>query len=234
MFQNKKVLGVIPARGGSKRIPHKNIVDFCGKPLIAWTIEAAKQCSFFDRLIVSTDDPAIAQVSRDNGADVPFLRDAYFDEFSPVSEATIRTVEQLHNDATEHYDIIVQLFAVCPLRDANDISSMISEFHEMRVDFLLSCYRFTWMNPWWAFTLDDKKSPVRLFENKIIRSQDLPPLFCPTGAVWIANWKALKEAGTFYGRDHRFYELDWKKSIDIDDYEDMKLARILKSYNGVY
>ncbi|MDZ7846861.1 MAG: hypothetical protein U5L96_08860 [Owenweeksia sp.] len=112
--ENKTRVAVIPARGGSQRIPHKNITDFEGKPLIAWTVRAAQRSGLCDKIVVSTDSEEIARVSREWGAEVPFLRDAYADHHSPVSEATLRTLTQLE-EAGETYDEVVQLFAVCPL-----------------------------------------------------------------------------------------------------------------------
>jgi CMP-N-acetylneuraminic acid synthetase len=124
---DKKVVAIIPARGGSKRIPKKNIIDFNGKPLIAWTIEAAKKSGLFEKIIVSTDSEEIAEVAREYGAEVPFLRDTAADDHSPVSEATLRTILQLE-EAGEFYDEVVQLFAVCPLRDDVDIINSYKYF----------------------------------------------------------------------------------------------------------
>ena len=102
-----KIIAVIPARGGSKRIPKKNIIDFMGKPMIAWTIEAALKSKLFDRVIVSTDDYEFASISKEYGCDVPFLRDSSADDLTPVSIATIRAVEQAENYYNEEYDIVI-------------------------------------------------------------------------------------------------------------------------------
>ena len=88
-------IAVIPARGGSKRIPRKNIIGFFGKPLIAWTIDAARESGLFDRVLVSTDDAEIAAIARDWGAEVPFLRDRHADDVAPVARATLRALEQV-------------------------------------------------------------------------------------------------------------------------------------------
>ena len=112
-----KKICVIPARGGSKRIPKKNIIDFFGKPLIAWTIESALQSDVFDDVIVSTDCDEIGDISRDFGAEV-FNRTEFADDISPVSEATINTVKKLNYSGN---DIIFQLMANCPLRNCEHI-----------------------------------------------------------------------------------------------------------------
>ncbi|TQI70411.1 N-acylneuraminate cytidylyltransferase [Gramella sp. Hel_I_59] len=228
MRNNRKIIAIIPARGGSKRIPKKNIIDFLGKPLIAWTIEAAKKSHLFDKIVVSTDSKEIAEVSREYGAEVPFLRDAAADDHSPVSDATLRTVLQLEEQG-EFYDDVVQLFAVCPLRTSDDIINSYQDFLSRDVPFSLSCYKFIWMNPWWAVTLDDNNKPDWIFEGEMKRSQDLPELYSPTGAIWIGKVDKLKQEKTFYGDGHIFWEMDWKNAVDIDNYEDLELAKAFKN-----
>ena len=220
------VVAVIPARGGSKRIPGKNIIDFNGKPLIAWTIEAARKTDLFEKIIVSTDSEEIAEVSIKYGAEVPLLRNSKADDFSPVSEATIHTLQQLETVGGK-YEEVIQLFAVCPLRTDDDIITAYQHFKKSQTSFLLSCFKYACMNPWWAVTLDKGGHPTWIFENARKRSQDLPELFSPTGAIWIANIEQLYKANTFYGPEHIFWEMDWKRAVDIDNYEDLKLAELL-------
>ncbi|MEX1189854.1 MAG: acylneuraminate cytidylyltransferase family protein [Bacteroidia bacterium] len=221
-----KVIAIIPARGGSKRIPRKNIIPFMGKPLIAWTIEAAQKAGIFDRIIVSTDDPEIAEISVQLGAEVPQLRDLAADDHAPVSEATLHTLNQLES-AGDSFDVVVQLFAVCPLRTSATILDAFNHFNKENLDFLISCYKYTWMNPWWAVTLDKHQKPSWVFDNTKKRSQDLPELYSPTGAIWIAKVKSLQLSKNFYGPEHIFWEMDWKQSVDIDNYEDLDLAEAL-------
>lgn len=226
MKTGKKVIAVIPARGGSKRIPDKNIVDFNGKPLIAWTIDAAKESGLFEKIIVSTDSKEIAEVSKKYGAEVPFLRDMAADDHSPVSEATLRSLLQLE-EIGENYAEVVQLFAVCPLRSARDIVDSYKFFKERKASFVLSCFKYVWMNPWWAISLNEKNEPHWIMQDTKKRSQDLPDLYSPTGAIWIAKIENLKRDKTFYGEGHIFWEMDWKRAVDIDNYEDIELATAL-------
>lgn len=226
-MNKSSVVAIIPARGGSKRVPGKNIIDFMGKPLIAWTIEAALESGLFDKVIVSTDDLKIAQISKEWGAEVPFLRTEKADDNSPVSEATVSTLKQLKENGQE-FDVVVQLFAVCPLRNSQDIVNAYNFFIEKQRPFLISCFRYAWMNPWWAVTLNYFNEPKFIFDTAGQRSQDLPELFSPTGAIWIANVENLINENTFYGEDHIFWEIDWKKAVDIDNYEDIVLAKALK------
>jgi N-acylneuraminate cytidylyltransferase len=219
-------IAIIPARGGSKRIPRKNIVDFCGKPMLAWTVEAARASEAFARVVVSTEDREIADVARAAGADVPFLRAAHHDDVADVSQATLAALQQATGHFGERYDGVVQLMANCPLRTAADITAALAAFDASGADFQISCTRFGWLNPWWAIERDGAGRGKPLFPAAMERrSQELPPLYCPTGAIWIARGAALQQAGTFYGPGHRFEPLDWISAVDIDEADDMAFAR---------
>lgn len=224
MVEEKRVLAIIPARGGSKRIPKKNIIPFKGKPMIAWTIEAAIKSKCFNKVLVSTDDEEIAEIGKKYGADVPFLREKNADDFSSVSDVIVKEKNRLN----ESYDIIVMLMANCPIRDEFDIKKAIDRFVKNNRDFQISCFKYGWMNPWWAHKIDilGKASPV--FDKTISsRSQDLSDLYCPTGAIWIAKNIELEKAKTFYGPDFVMEPMDWKKAVDIDDYDDLDFAKII-------
>ncbi|MCP4703793.1 MAG: acylneuraminate cytidylyltransferase family protein [candidate division Zixibacteria bacterium] len=229
---DKNVVAVIPARGGSKRIPHKNIIDFMGQPMISWTIKAALESGIFKRVIVSTDDKKIAQVAEDFGVEVPFLRDEYNDDHSPVSQAVIKAVEQAENHYNEKYDTVVQLMANCPIRKSEQIIDAYNNFVNRKAKFQISCFKFGWMNPWWAVKLDKENLPTFLFpEIHGKRSQDLDELYCPTGAIWIADSNGLRQEGTFYGSGYIFHPMNWKFAVDIDNLEDIEMARAV--YNMV-
>ena len=221
-----KCIAIIPARGGSKRIPRKNIVDFFGKPMIAWTIEAAQKSGYFERILVSTDDEEIAQVARDHGASVPFLRTECADDHSPVSQATLASLKQAETFWDTSFDTVVQLMPNCPIRTAADIKQAIEAFQGKQATFQISCFKFGWMNPWWALRLNEQGQAEKLFPEAVsARSQDLPELYCPTGAIWLAQTAALKKTGTFYGAGHVFDPMHWISAVDIDDYEDMEMAK---------
>lgn len=223
-----KIIAVIPARGGSKRIPKKNIIDFMGKPIIGWTIEAAKKSKIFDRIILSTDSEEIASVGREYGLDVPFLRSDKSDDISPVTEATIIAVEQAESYYNEKYDIVVQLMANAPLRNEVDIINHFNFFMDNDLDFQISSFKFGWMNPWWAFKQNHNGTPEWMLKEGVNkRSQDLEDLFCPTGVIWIAKVNKLMKSNSFYGLGYRFCEIDWKHAVDIDNYEDLEFAKAL-------
>lgn len=228
----KENIAIIPARGGSKRIPGKNILDFFGKPLIAWTIEAARESRIFNRILVSTEDTEVAAVAERCGVEVPFLRQNCFDDYSPVSAATISALHQAKSVLNEEYENVVQLMPNCPLRRSRHIVDAFNNFLNSDGKFQISCFKFGWMNPWWAVTLDEKFSPTRIFP-KIYekRSQDLPQTYCPTGAIWITKCETLIKEGSFYGESHIFYPIDWQAAIDIDDSDDLEMAKCLFQMN---
>ena len=197
-----------------------------GQPIIVWTIRAALQSGIFKRVIISTDDKNIARVAEDNGVEVPFLRKKYFDDHSPLSLAVIEALNQAENHYNEKYDTVVQLMANCPIRTSEQITDAYNNFTASKAKFQISCFKFGWMNPWWAVKLDKGDIPISLFPDALTaRSQDLDELYCPTGAVWIADCTALRNEETFYGPGHIFYPMDWKYAVDIDNYEDLVMAQ---------
>lgn len=211
-----------------QRIPHKNIIDFCGKPMIAWAIKAAKESGLFDRILVSTDDQRIAEVSKKWGAEVPFLTASFADDHTPVSDATASALQQAMNHRQERYESVTQLRANCPLRTADGITRTVTQFEGQGRSFQISCFKYGGMNPWWAVKLDTVGHPEGLFPDAASqRSQDLLGLFCPTGAIWIAQADALLGTKTFYGPNHVFEPITWESAVDIDDYNDMRFARAL-------
>ncbi|TNE86155.1 MAG: acylneuraminate cytidylyltransferase family protein [Gammaproteobacteria bacterium] len=221
-----KCIAIIPARGGSKRIPRKNIIDFYGKPMIAWTIEAAQNSGCFDHILVSTDDQEIARVARAYGASVPFLRHESADDHSPVSQATLASLKQAEKFWGTDYETVVQLMPNCPTRTDEDIRQALNTFNGKAAAFQISCFKFGWMNPWWAMRLNDQGKAEKLFPEALSsRSQDLTPLFCPTGAIWIAQAELLKKEASFYGEGHIFSPLHWTAALDIDDTEDLEMAK---------
>lgn len=223
-----KAIAVIPARGGSKRIPKKNIKPLLGKPMIGYTIEAALESGLFQRVIVSTDSPEIAKVSEQLGAEVPFMREpAIADDITPVSAATLDALNKVDPEGNK-YDYICQLMANCPMRDADDIRSSFSNLKKHKAGAQISVTKYGWLNPWWAMEMDSGKPLKPVFEAKLKeRSQDLAPLFCPTGAVWWATCNTLRQEGTFHTKDKIGFELNWKNAVDIDDYEDWDMAEFL-------
>jgi len=221
-------LAVIPARGGSKRVPRKNIRILGGRPAIAYTIDAALRSSLFDRVVVSTDDEEVASIARQHGAEVPFVRPpALADDITPVSLVTLHALEQL-DPVSKQYACVAQLMPNCPLRTVRDVENSYRQFIESNADAQISVTRFGWLNPWWAVTLDDHRKVAPVFKEQMsIRSQDLPDVFCPTGAIWWAKSEVLRQLKTFYAAGCTGWEIAWQRAVDIDTEEDWQLAELL-------
>jgi N-acylneuraminate cytidylyltransferase len=223
-------LAVIPARGGSKRVPGKNYREFAGRPLIAYTIEAALQSNVFEAVVVSTDDNNIAEIARQCGAQVPFMRNAELaNDWTVSSAVTADTLERI--DASgECYTCVAQLLPTCPLRNAKDVQDSFHQFVATEATAQISVTRFGWLNPWWAH----KREHVHLtpvFPEAITqRSQDLPPLFVPVGAIWWASAAGLRESRSFYLPGYTGWELEWDRAIDVDTEEDWRMAEFLHQW----
>ena len=130
----------------------------------------------------------------------------------------------------EKYDNVIQLMANCPIRDAACIKDMYDEHCRKNHEFSISCFKFGWMNPWWALKKDQDGRGERVFEGTFVRSQDLPDLYCPTGAIWIAQTESLKRDQSFYGEGHRFLEIPWQQAVDIDSAEDLVFATCVAEF----
>ncbi len=225
-------LAVIPARGGSKRVPSKNIRELAGRPILAYTIDAALESGLFARVVVSTDSPQIAAAAEQLGAEVPFIRSASLaDDYTPVSLVTLDALERLDPDSSL-FDRVAQLMANCPLRTAADIRASYQQFLETGAEAQLSVTRYGWFNPWWAMTRDAQMSLNPIFEHTLVRSQDLPELFCPTGAIWWATSQALRREKTFHLPQRTGWEMDWQRAVDIDTEDDWKMAELLLQLQG--
>ncbi|WP_109484779.1 cytidylyltransferase domain-containing protein [Occallatibacter savannae] len=229
MSSDRTAIAIIPARGGSKRVPGKNIRPLGGKELIGYTIEAAASSGLFERVVVSTDSEEIAAVAAKYGAETPFLRAREIsDDVTPVSAATADALERLDPDGSQ-YDFVAQLMANCPLRTAGDLVSSFEQFVKSGADSQISIVRYGWQNPWWAMRRDESSFMLDpLFPREMsARSQDLPELFCPTGAIWWGKTRVIRELRTFHIANRTGWEIDWRHGVDIDTPEDMTFAEVL-------
>ena len=228
---NKRI-AIIIARGGSKRIPHKNIIDFDGVPMLVRSIDAAKRSGLFHRIVVSTESVKISKVAEEFGIPVPFLRTSAFDDYTPSSEATLHALTQSEEHWGEEYSNVCQLMPNCPLRTEIDIRKVYEDFIKNECSSTLSAFKYGWMNPWWAHTLENNTTPTMIFPEGKARSQDLPELYCPSGAVWWSSTVSLKSHKTFYAPDFKFSEIPWTAAVDIDDYSDLKFANAVLRINN--
>jgi CMP-N-acetylneuraminic acid synthetase len=225
------ILAVIPARIGSKRIRQKNIVNFLGKPMIYWTIKAAKESKIFDYIFVSTDSKKIARISKRYGAKVPFLRSKNIsDDKTSVHTVTVNSIKLLQKKLNCKFDTVVQLMPNCPLRTSKDIINAYNFFKKKKYKFLISSVKFFMTNPWWAFkVLKNDTAQMIFFNNWKKRSQKLKELYAPSGAIWIAKVKDLLKERTFYSKGFRVFKLNLKSAVDIDEINDLNLAKVISN-----
>jgi N-acylneuraminate cytidylyltransferase/CMP-N,N'-diacetyllegionaminic acid synthase len=229
MTNSKKVLAIIPARGGSKGLLWKNIKELCGKPLIAWTIEQAKSCSDIDRIVVSTDDREIAEVAKKYGAEVPFMRPA---ELASDTATTIDVIFHAINWLKEHEDYrpeyILLLQPTSPLRTREDIDGAIQMLKEKNAWAVVSVCE-TDHHPWWSNTLPENSNMKDFLRLEILnkRRQDLPVFYRLNGAIYLADTDYLYECNGFLGPDTFAYKMPKNRSVDIDSDVDFKLATLL-------
>ena len=220
-------IAIIPARSGSKRLPDKNIRRLASIPLLVRAIQSAQESECFTHIYVDTDSEDYADLALQAGAEVPFLRDEYRDDHSPVSQTTCRFVTRLQESGVADFSTVVQLMANCPLRLASDIQEHMHHFRAIESAFQISRFSLGFVNPWWAHVVAENGVTTPLFPKACTqRSQDLDKTLIPSGAIWIADSASLLLQQTFYGKDYRFCELDWISAIDIDDGKDFKLAEI--------
>lgn len=220
MIGSRKVLALIPARGGSKGIPGKNIIPLAGKPLLGWTIEAALACAGIDEIVLSTDDEAIANIGRSLGASVPFMRSASLasDEASTM-DAVLDALDRLPG-----FDVIVLLQPTSPLRTAADIDSCLA-----LLDAAPACVsvRPASDHPYLTFRVDDqcRLAPFAPApDGQSLRRQDLPDAWCMNGAVYCAEIAWLREQRSFISAQTVIYAMPAERSIDIDTPADLRAA----------
>lgn len=224
-----KRLAVIPARGGSKRLPRKNIVPLFGKPLVQWAIEQAEQSGLFDRIVVSTEDPEIADVARRLGPYVPFLRsDNLADDTTDVGSVILNVVRELEARG-EIYDTVGILLATSPLRIAADIIEAYKMFDACQEPNLMSVTPFEHC-PFWVQVLNanGRLEPYfpELYETK---RQHLPEAYRPNGAIHIIDIAWLKTAPSYTAQPMIGYVMPRERSIDIDNMQDLIEAEFLIS-----
>lgn len=214
------VLGLIPARGGSKGIPRKNVVDLAGEPLIAHTIRAANEASTIDRTVVSTDDEEICEVATDSGADAPFLRpaDLATDE-APTEPVVTHALEYLGGEGT-CYETVVLLQPTSPLRDATAIDEALDRHERAHADSLVSVsvdHRYRWERT--GDGADRKNSQERR-----ARRQDKDPEFVENGAIYAVETELFRETENLQAGRTALYVMDEADSVDIDTEFDLWLA----------
>lgn len=223
---NNRILGLVPARSGSKRLKGKNTLDICGKPLIAWSIEAASNSNYIDTVITSSDSSAILKIAEDFGSKT-LLRSQ---NFSNDDSSTVSVVQNVIDSyAKDNFDYIMLLQPTSPLRSSDDINKAVELLNEKKADAIISVCESShppsWMN----------KLPSSLSMNGFIkdkdknkRSQDLGNYYMVNGAIYLFNVARFKQEKTMFFNKNTFaYIMDIEKSIDIDTSLDFDIATLL-------
>lgn len=229
-----KSIGVIPARGGSKGILHKNIRDLAGKPLIAYTIEAALRSKTLGRVIVSTDDVRITEIAKSYGAEVPFLRPTELArDDTPGLLVVQHAMKYIEEDEGANLDVAVLLQPTSPLRSYRHIDEAVKKLFETEADSVISVCKVQ-HHPFSCFTLrGDRLRPYSKKGINVSRRQDLPEVYAENGAVYAIRRNVLLEQNSVYGKDTRAIVMSHEESIDIDDYFDFFVAEMmLKHWKG--
>lgn len=224
MSIDTKAIAIIPAKGTSLRLPGKNIRPFFDHPLLAYTIAAARKSQLFDRIVVSTDHALTGEIAEWYGA-MYLPRPAHLaTENASLVDVALHVLETLDED----FDVLCQLMANCPLRNADNIVEHYQLFtqHPDR-HFQISVVPYRGVYPHWALATDETGAGDWFFGKQyLVNSQNLPQTYCPTGAIWWANVQSFREQKTFYGSPFHLAVLDGNRGIDIDRDEEMEMFEI--------
>ena len=226
---NKTFLAIIPARGGSKRLPRKNLLDLCGKPLIAWSIEAALKSKYISKVIVSSDEEEILNIAKEYKADFIKRPDELASDTATTFDALKHTLENV-----EKYDYVVLLQPTSPLRTEKHIDEAIELLKEKNADAIISVCEVE-HSPLWSNTLDENLDMSNFLRDEVLnkRSQDLPKYYRLNGAIYICKTDKLLENKGFFLKENIYaYKMNKKHSVDIDEEIDFIIAEKLMQHNN--
>ncbi len=227
MYQNKTILAIIPARGGSKGVPRKNIRELGGKPLIAWTIDSARSSNYLDRLILSSEDQEIIEVAKKIGCEVPFKR-----PIELAQDETEGVAPVLHAiEKVEGYDYVVLLQPTSPFRLGKDIDHCIELCVNSGANTATTVTEPE-KSPYWMYQVDRHSGRMSqlLPQELILRRQDLSPVYSLNGAVYVAKIEWLKEKRTLLPPGTVAYIMPKSRSMDIDTELDLKICESMVQY----
>ncbi len=228
MSNEKTILAIIPARGGSKRLPGKNILPLVGKPMINWSIEAAKNVPSISRVVVSTDCETIANTAKVAGGEVPFLRPASLSSDTSSSVDVVRHALEYFKGIGECFDYVLLLQPTSPLRSAADIQGAIDLLNVKNADSVISVCECE-HSPLWSNTLDDSLSLENFIPKNVknMRSQDLPQYYRLNGAIYLTKVEQFLQEGVLMSDNSVAYKMDSHSSVDIDTKLDFIIAETI-------
>lgn len=220
-------LAIVPARGGSKRIPRKNIKQFSGKPIIAYSIQALLDTKLFDKVIVSTDDAEIAEVAGQYGAEVPFIRpNNISDDFATTGDVIKHAIEWYQSKG-DSIEIVCCLYATAPFVKCEDLINSLKALQTGDTECVFSASEFTYPI-FRSFTLDNDSRPDMFWpENFAKRSQDLPKAYHDAGMFYIAKPCVFTEGKPIFSKHSKVNIIPHYRVQDIDTLEDWKRAELI-------
>ena len=229
---NVRILGLINARGGSKGVPRKNVKSLGGKPLIAWTIEAARASRRLARLVVSTDDTEIASVARQFGAEVPFMRPQELATDTALQIDAISHALQTLGASGDDYDAVAILQPTCPMRQPGDIDGALDLLISERADTVISVMEAQGQHPLTMYTRleDGRLTPLMEANQAGVLRQEFPTVWWRNGAVYAVRTAVILETGTLYGAKVLGYPMPPERSVNIDEPLDWMMAEAMVAY----
>lgn len=230
MYKNKTYLAIIPARGGSKRLPRKNVLDLAGKPLIAWSIEAGLTSKYVDKTIVTSDDDEILGIAKKLGVDDIKRPDELASDTATTFDAIKHTI-----DNVKQYDYIVLLQPTSPLRNEKHIDKAIELLESKNADAVIGVCEMD-HSPLWSNILPQDGSMSNFLRGEVLnkRSQDLEKYYRINGAIYICKTERLLEEKSFFLKNNIFaYKMDRRSSIDIDEEVDFEIAAAMIGKNQI-
>ena len=226
MNPKHKILALIPARGGSKGLPNKNIREFGGLPLIAHTINTAIDCHFFHKVVVSTDSDKIASISKKHGAEIPFIRPEEISKDDSTTLSVVKHAISFFLEKKEIFDAIIVLQPTTPFREVEVLKIALDKFLDNTSDSVVSICK-SGENPYWSKKIVDGNLVPVIDDNlNYNRRQDLPPTFRINGSIYIVGNDVLKR-DTLLGERVETVTMNAYYSIDIDTYLDFVIAEKL-------
>ena len=226
------MIAIIPARGGSKGVPGKNIRMLGDKPLINWTINAALKAKSVDRVILSTDDPEIAEICKPMGVEIPFMRPAELAQDDSLAiDNYIYSMKRLIDEFEYDQDNFIVLLPTVPFRNENDIDNAVEIFYKNNADSVISCNEFP--HPLdWAFSINNRgiiENKNYKQSSKLMNRQDSETLFKPNGGIYILKYTLLMERYSYYSDKTYPYIMPQDRSLDIDTETDFQFANYIIS-----
>ena len=222
-MKEKKCIAIIPARGGSKRLPKKNILPFCGRPMLSWTVKAALDSNLFESVVVSTDDKEIAKVALEAGASVDMRADELATDLATVNEVCLELLKrkELENN---HYEILCCLYATAPLRNTEDIIATVELVKSGSADFAIAVTHYD-LPPFQALKYEEGSELFPMWPEMVNkRSSEVGELVVDNGSTYAARIKSFYKVVGFYGIPLRGYVMPRSRSIDIDEKLDLEMA----------